>query len=119
MRPPPHTHALYGQVTDYLARFLPFDFRQTVVEHVEESSAEVSAIPHRPVTPGTPVIDRGFESMIDHKSIINQRIDTPVGRRQDDKDSDESHELASIPPPLPNGASASAEKTHHPSGESG
>lgn len=55
--------------------------------------------------------------MIDHKSMINQRIDTPVGRRRNDRDSDESHELTSVPLPLPNGASPSAKRTDSPPGE--
>lgn len=55
--------------------------------------------------------------MIDHKSMINQRIDTPVARRHDDKDSDECHELAPITPPLPNGVSTSAEMADGPPGE--
>ena len=46
--------------------------------------------------------------MIDHKSIINQRLDTPVGRRLEGRDSDESHQMNPLPP-LPNGTSASAD----------
>jgi len=84
-----------------------------------ESSSETSAMRYRPTTPGTPVIDRGFESMIDHKSMINQRIDTPVGTRQDDKDLDQPYELNPMPLPLPNGASSSAERTNNPPGKSG
>ena len=100
-------------MVDHPARFLSYDFRQTATEHSEGSSPDVSAILHRSVTPGTPVIDRAFESMIDHKSMINQRIDTPVERRQDDKDSDGSHELNPIPLPPPDGASTSAERTEY------
>jgi hypothetical protein len=55
--------------------------------------------------------------MIDHKSMINQRIDTPVEERHDDKDSDESHEVTPLPPPLPNCASTSTERTNDPPGE--
>lgn len=54
--------------------------------------------------------------MIDHKSIINQRIDTPVGRRKDDKDSVESQELNPIPSSLLNGT-VKSERTDNPSGE--
>jgi len=52
--------------------------------------------------------------MIDHRSMINQRIETPVGRQHGDRDSDE---LAPLPPPFLNGASTSAEKTDDPHGE--
>ena len=55
--------------------------------------------------------------MIDHKSMINQRIDTPVGRQHDDKDSDECHDPTPVPPPAPNDASTSVEKTDDLLGE--
>ena len=48
--------------------------------------------------------------MIDHRSMINQRIETPVGRQHGDRDSDESHGLASLSPPFLNGASTSTER---------
>lgn len=83
-----------------------------------ESSSETSAIQYRPITPGTPIIDRGFESMIDHKNMINHRMDTPVGTRHDDKDSNESHELNPMPQPLPDGPSSSVGRTNNPPGES-
>lgn len=56
--------------------------------------------------------------MIDHKSIINLRIDTPMGRRHGDNDSVETYELNPPRSPLPNGASSSAERTEDPPGES-
>lgn len=69
------------------------------------------------MTPGTPVIDRGFESMIDHKSLIDQRVDTSDGRHQDDKDSVESHQLNPIPPRIPASVVTSAERIDKPPGE--
>jgi hypothetical protein len=107
----------YAPTTDHVPRFLPFNFRNMDVEHSHGSSSEVTAVPHRPLTPATPVIDRGFESMIDHKSIINQRIDTPVGRRQGERNSDETHALTPLPSPLLNGTSTSTERTDAPRGE--
>ena len=89
-----------------------------VTEQSKGSSSEASATPYRPLTPGTPVIDRGFESMIDHKSMLNQRIDTPVGTGHNDRDSDESHEMNPMHLSLPDGASSSAERTGNRSGES-
>lgn len=88
-------------------QFLPYNFRHTIVER--SSSSDITAVPHRPVSPGTPVIDRGFENMIDHRSIINQPIDSPLRRRHDHRNSDDSLELGRVPP-LPNGISASTEK---------
>lgn len=105
-------------MADHPTRFSPFDFRQTVIEQSKGSSSEASTMPYRPTTPGTPVIDRGFENMIDRKSMINQRIDTPVGMRLDDRDSDESHRPNPVRLPLPNGASSSAERTVNPPSES-
>ena len=102
---------------DHPTRFIPYNFRHTVVERSQGSSSSVSAVPHRPMTPGTPIIDRGFESMIDHKSIINQRIDTPLARPREEKDSVESHELNPIPPPFPNAAVKSADGTDNLPGE--
>jgi hypothetical protein len=95
-------------------QFLPYDFRQTVHGQSNGSPSETPAIPHRPTTPGTPIIDRGFENMIDHKSIINQRIDTPVGKRHGDNASVETHELNPTHSPLPNGAFSSAEGMDNP-----
>ena len=111
------TLPVYAPTTDRPPRFLPFNFRNMDVEYSHGSSSEVTAVPHRPLTPATPVIDRGFESMIDHKSIINQRIDTPVGRRQGERNSDETHGLTPLPSPLLNGTSSAAEKTDGPRGE--
>lgn len=108
--------SICGQFTDHHARFLPYNFRNTVVERSHVPSSDVTAVPHRPVTPCTPVIDRGFESMIDHKSIINQRMDTPVGGYQDDKDFVESHVLNPISPSLPNG-DATSERTDNTPGK--
>lgn len=108
--------SVHGRMADHPTRFVQYDFRQTVIEHSNWSSSEISAIPHRSTTPGTPVIDRGFESMIDHKSMIDQRIDSPMGRRHNDKDSDESHEPTSIPLSLPKGPSTSAERAEDPPG---
>lgn len=108
----------HGQITDYLTRFTPYDFRQAVIEQSKGSSSELSASPCRPVTPGTPVIDRGFENMIDHKSMINQRIETPVGRDHDDKDSEESHGLSPVSRPFRDGASTPTDSLRNPSGES-
>ena len=55
--------------------------------------------------------------MIDHRSMINQRIETPVGRRHGDRDSNESHDLASLPPPFLNGALTSTGRTDDTPGE--
>ena len=55
--------------------------------------------------------------MIDHRSMINQRIETPVGRRHGDRDSDESHELTSLPPPFLSGISTSPERMDDSPGE--
>lgn len=105
-------------MADHPTRFLPYDFRQMVTEQNKGSPSETPTTSLRPATPGTPVIDRGFESMIDRKSIINQRIDTPLGRRHDDKDSIVSHELNPPPLPLPGGASSSVDRTGDPPGKS-
>ena len=105
------------QTADLPIRFLPYDFRQTVHVQSNGSPSGTSAIPHRPTTPGTPIIDRGFENMIDHKSIINQAIDSPVGKRHGDNASVETHELNPRHSPLPNGTSSPAEETDNPLGE--
>ena len=55
--------------------------------------------------------------MIDHKSIINQRVDTSLEKRHGDNASVETHELNPTHSPLPNGASASAEVKDNPPGE--
>lgn len=55
--------------------------------------------------------------MIDHKSIIDKRLDSPVEGRRDDQDSVESHRLNRIPPPLHNGAATSAERPDDSPGE--
>ena len=55
--------------------------------------------------------------MIDHKSIMNQRLDSPVEGRRDDKDSVESHRLNRLPPSPLNGATTSAERPDGAPGE--